>query len=230
MILLLNGKKNNLFKTIAHSAKRSWCSEHALLGNSKIGNNNNMKNKNTISILVLFAFVFTTSYAISEVYATTPDFHGHKWFWEETNYRYGSMTGFTGLSQSEIYTALDSARTEISSASDYDANKVSTGGDWISKTYWTDTDMYGQQYYDEDWLGYVTDSDIELNYNSNITWYDGTTNTEPNMRVVALHEMGHGVDFEDTETSGTFMFHSYNYGEWTALQTDDDTKMVDIYG
>lgn len=179
---------------------------------------------------MLFTFVFTTSYAISEASATTPDWHGHKWFWEETDYRYGSMTGFTGLSQSEIYTAIDSARTEVGSSSDYHADKVTTGSDWITKTYWSDTSHYGSQYPAHDWLNYVSGSDIELNYNSNITWYDGTTNTEPNIRVVATHELFHGVDMDHVGSTGSVMYQSYSYSDWTALSSDDDTKMVDIYG
>lgn len=65
-----------------------------------------LKTKN-IAILMLFAFVFTTSYTISEVSATTPNYHGHKWFWEETDYRYGTLNGLNGLTEAEVESGID---------------------------------------------------------------------------------------------------------------------------
>ena len=178
---------------------------------------------------MLFAIAFTTSYGVNEVFATDPNWHGHKWFWEETDYRYGSMTGFTGISGSEIYDALDEARTAVGEGSDYHADKVTNGGNWITKTYWTDVTKYGAQHPSHDWLNYVDGSDIELNYNSNITWYDGTTNTMPNI-IVAIHELFHGADMDHVTSTGSAMYHSYSYSDWDALSTDDKDKMEDIYG
>ena len=141
--------------------------------------------------IMLFTAVFSMSYAISEVAATT-SYHGHKWFWEETDYRYASFSGLN-INQIQAYGALDAARTEISSASDYHADKVTSGStNWISLANWADTNKYGQQYDTHDWLNYLSGSDIELN--SNINWSVGTSTTYPNMRAVAIHELGHGVD------------------------------------
>lgn len=186
------------------------------------------KTKN-ISILMLLAFVFTTSYAISEVSATTPNYHGHKWFWDETDYRYASFS-IADLSQNEAYAALDAARSEISSPSNYHADKVTTGSNWISTANWSDTSKHAQQYPSHDWLNYIDGSDIEFNSNSGHHWSDGTDTTYTNIRAVANHELAHGVDFEHTFTSGTVSYFGYIYSEWTAFDADDDTKMVDIYG
>ena len=118
--------------------------------------------------LTVTVTVFITSYAITEAQATDPDWGGHKWYWEKTDYRYGSMNGFSGLTQSEVYAALDSARAELTQASDYDVGRVNHGGDWITKTYWSDTRKYGHQT-PQIGHGYITGSDVELNYNSAIT-------------------------------------------------------------
>lgn len=63
-------------------------------------------------ILMVFAAVFSMSYAMSEVEATTPNFHGHKWYWEETDYQYASFSGLN-ISQSQAYGALDAARARL---------------------------------------------------------------------------------------------------------------------
>ena len=182
-----------------------------------------------IRILMLTAFVFTISYAISEVSATTPNFHGHKWYWEETDYRYGSFS-VADITQTQAYGALDSARAEISSPSDYHADKVTTGNNWITTANWADTSKHAQQYPQHDWLNYLVESDIEFNSNSGHHWSVGTDTTYTNMRAVANHEFAHGVDFEHTNTSGTVAYFGYVYSEWTAFDADDDAKMVAIYG
>lgn len=183
-----------------------------------------------IALILLSAVAFATSYTITEVQATDPDWGGHKWLWEKTDYRYGSMSGFTGLTQSEIYAALDAARAEVSQASDYDVNRVYTGTDWITKTYWSDHRKYGQQYQQYSY-GYISGSDIELNYNSDITWYDGTSSSQiPSMKAVAVHEMFHGADMDHVYQPGSAMFHSYSYHDWVSLGDDDEDKLAEIYG
>ena len=178
---------------------------------------------------MLFTAVFSMSYAISEVAATTPSYHGHKWFWEETDYRYASFSGLN-INQIQAYGALDAARTEISSASDYHADKVTSGStNWISLANWADTNKYGQQYETHDWLNYLSGSDIELN--SNINWSVGTSTTYPNMRAVAIHELGHGVDLLHAGSlADSIMRTHYSYAHWQNLHADDEQKLKDIYG
>ena len=180
--------------------------------------------------MLLSVTAFTTSYVFTEAQATDPDWNGYKWFWERTDYRYGSMHGFTGLTQSEIYSSLDSARAEISRASDYDINRTYSGTDWITKTYWTDHRLYGMQHPQYSY-GYISGSDIELNYNSDITWYDGTSASKiPNMKAVAVHEMFHGADMDHVYQSGSTMFYSYSYYDWVSMGDDDEDTLVEIYG
>lgn len=183
-----------------------------------------------IALILLSIVAFTTSYMFTEAQATDPNWHGHKWYWEKTDYRYGSMNGFTGLTQSEIYAALDAARAEVGGASDYDVNRAYYGTDWITKTYWSSVTKYGSQYSQHNAFGYIAGSDIELNYNSNITWYDGTSTQTPNIRAVAVHEMFHGADMRHVYSSGSAMFFSYDYYQWESLSDDDEDKLVEIYG
>ncbi|MDE0091090.1 MAG: matrixin family metalloprotease [Thaumarchaeota archaeon] len=183
-----------------------------------------------IALVLLSVVTFATSYTLTEVYATDPDWGGHKWLLERTDYKYGSMSGFTGLTQAEIYAGLDFARAEISQASDYDIHRTYSGPNWITKANWSDLDLYGQQY-PEYFLGYITGSDIELNNNQAITWYDGTSGSDiPNIKAVAVHEMFHGADMDHVYQSGSAMFHSYSYYDWVSLSDDDEVTLAEIYG
>lgn len=149
---------------------------------------------------------------------------------ENVSYKYGPMNGFTGLTQSEVYAGLDYARAEISQASDYDIYRTYSGPNWITKANWSDLSQYGL-HHPEYFLGYISGSDIEINSNSDITWYDGTNwRDEPNIKAVAVHEMFHGADMHHVGSSGSAMFYSYDYHDWVSLGDDDEDKLVEIYG
>lgn len=183
----------------------------------------------SFGMLIMLGAVFSISYMFSESAATEPNYEGHYWFWEETDYQYASFSGLN-ISQAQAYGALDAARTEINSASDYHADKVTSGStNWISLANWADTSKLGQQYPTHDMFNYLSGSDIELN--SNVNWSVGTDTTYSNMRAVAIHELGHGVDLLHTGSNAeTIMRTFYSYTYWQNLHADDEDKLVEIYG
>ena len=97
------------------------------------------------------------------------------------------MNGFQGLIQYKIYAAIDYGRTEVSSAGDYGINRIGYGTNWIAKTCWTGTGMYGQIHVQHS-CSYIVGADIELDYNSDITWYNGTNSRKvPNTQSQSMN-------------------------------------------
>lgn len=176
---------------------------------------------------MLFAVVFGTSFAINDAYATDPNYHGHKWFWENTDVQYGSFSSLN-IGQTASYASLDAARAEINSVSDYHMDKVSSSGNYISTAGWADLFKLGQEYHHES-FGYSDGTDVE--FNDNVTWSSGTSTTNVNLRAVATHEFFHSADMlHVTSGSDTVMYRYYYYSIWVDLSSDDEDKMETIYG
>ncbi len=186
------------------------------------------KQSKVFGIFVMFVVAVSMSYTISEVAATTPDYHGHTWFLGETDYRYASFSGLN-ISQSQVYAALDAARSEINSASNYHADRVThTSSNWISPASWSDQRSLGFQYDTHAW-NYLTGSDIEIN--SNVVWSVGTDQLNDNIRALAIHELAHGVDLTHTSNSANSVMRSaYSYAHWENLHTDDEQLLRSLYG
>ena len=163
----------------------------------------------SVKIIVLFSVIFGISFTINSVFATKPDYHGHKWFLGETDVRYGSFSEMN-IGQEVSYAALDSARNEINSASEYHMDRVTSfSTNWIATTGWGDINKLGQEYHHHNGFGYSDGTDIEFNHNA--VW---TTGTATNLRAVAIHEMFHALDFDHVSGTDSVMLWYYDYSSY----------------